>query len=359
MPEMTAEREEAAPVVDLDPIRTRIDQLEARMIDRAQPTQTRTPGVLEAITMQIRDAAENRQVRALADVLSSGNAGLLPPTWAGEVLGYLDSMRYLFPRTGTVGFPATGYSITFPKITQNTLVAARGTEKTDIPSRALTSTSTPYTAVWYAGGDDIALELVSQSDPAILPIVVQNLFQMYAQVTDQAFTLAAETAATPVAAVLDFTTYKTFATQVLVTSEAIRAATGVPGNRLSLTAASWSKLVSLTDSDGRRILSSQGGTNTDGSVGFTTPSVDVGGIDCFYNPRAAEDMQYNDVALRKAEKPPVQLSSTNVTKMGQDVGILGAIITLPVYPGGIRVYSLTLREGTQADESSARGGRGK
>jgi len=344
----TEVREEAAPlVVDLAPINTRIDQLEARMSHR-EPPPTRRLGVLEAFGEQLRDAVQHRQIRALADVLSSGNAGLLPPSWSSEVVGFIDSTRYLFPRTGTVSFPSTGYSITFPKITQNTLVAARGTEKTDIPSRALTTASTPYTAVWYAGGDDIALELIEQSSPSVIAVVVENLFQQYAQVTDKAFTLASETAATPVGAVLDFTSYKTFASQILVTSEAIRAATGAPGDRLSLTPASWGKLVTLVDADGRRILSSSNSSNSDGSVNLVTPQVDVGGISAFLNVNAVEDMQYNEKSLRKAEKPPLQVQSTNVTKMGQDVGILGAIITLPIYPGGIRVYSLTTAEDQSA-----------
>jgi uncharacterized protein len=341
----TQEREEAAPVVDLAPIRTRLDHLEARMISNQPAIPPRSLGVLEAIGEQLRDAVKHRQVRALADVLSSGNVGILPPTWSSEVLGYLDATRYLFPRTGTVAFPATGHSITIPRITQNTLVAARGTEKTDIPSRALTTASTPYTAVWYAGGDDIALELIEQSSPEVVGIVVQNLFQQYALVTDKAFTLAAETAASPVGAVLDFTSYKTLVTQLVTVSEQIRAITGMPGDRLSLTPASWGKLVSLTDADGRRILSSNsGGTGNDGSVNLVTPTVDIGGIQAFFNGNAVEDMQYNESALRKAEKPPLQVQSTNVTKMGQDVGILGAIITLPLYPTAIKVYSLTTQE---------------
>jgi hypothetical protein len=294
---MPAETIEAA-VVDLAPLQTRLDQIEARMIERAPALPAPRLNVRETLVRQLQDAVQHRQMRALADVLSSGNAGLLPPVWASDVLGYIDSTRYLFPRTGTVGFPATGSSINFPRITQNTLVAARGTEKTAIPSRALTSTPSPYTATWYAGGDDIALELIEQSSPEVMSIVVQNLYAQYATVTDKAMTLAAETAATAVGAVLDFTTYKTFVTQIVTTSETIRGITGQPGDRLSLTPASWGKLVSLADSTGRRILSDSGGSNADGSVNLVTPFVDVGGIQCFMNPNALEDMQYNESALR-------------------------------------------------------------
>jgi hypothetical protein len=170
---------------------------------------------------------------------------------------------------------------------------------------------------------------------------VENLLQQYAFVTDKAFTLAAETAASATGAVLDFTSYKTFVTQISNGAQLIRGITGAPGDRLSLTPASWTKLLSLVDADGRRVLATNGPTNADGSAQLTATAVDVGGILCFLNSNAAEDMQYNEVALRKAEKPPTTLTSDNVALMGRDVGVLGAFITLPLYPTGIKVYSVT------------------
>ena len=336
---MSEQTREAAPTVDLAPITERIDQLEARMLARREEKPQRILGVVEAFTRQLEASRDSRQLRALADVISSGNAGVLPPAWSSEVVGFVDSMRYMFPRTGSMGFPATGHTLTIPKITQHTTVAARGTEKTEIPSQALTTGSTTYTAEWAAGGADVSLEVIWQSDPSIWGLVVEDLLAQYAAHSDQALTLALETAATATGAVLDFTDYGTFVGQVIAEAETIRAATGAPGNMLSLTTASWQSLVGLVDADGRRILSTSGATNADGSAGLTSTQVDVGGITCFHNPRAAEDLQYNTKSARSAEKPPVTITSDNVALAGRDVGVLGAYIVLPVYLAGLRLFS--------------------
>ena len=91
--------------------------------------------------------------------------------------------------------------------------------------------------------------------------------------------------------------------------------------------------------DGRRILATTGSTNADGSAALTAQSVNIGGITVGHNPRASVDLHFNTKALRVAEKPPVSLTSDNVALMGRDVGVLGALITLPLYPAGILKYA--------------------
>ena len=334
--------------VDVAALLTRIDQLEARSLEVREPPR-RAVSVREAWALQFRDRAATGQFRALADVLSSGNAGVLPPDWVSQVRDDLDAMRYLIPRLGQVAFPSSGYTLTWPKITQHTLVGPRGAEKTEIPSRALTTGSDVYSAVWYAGGVDVALELILQSDPAIQGIVVQDLRSQYAIATDQGVTSAITTAATPSGAALDFTNYGAFVAGVMAASEDIRVATGQPGDRLGLTTASWSQLIGLTDGDGRRILSTGGGTNADGAASLVATSVNVGGIQVFHNPRATEDIQFNELSAKVAEKPPLQITSDNVTLMGRDFGILGAVISLPLIPAGIITHSLTATTTTQGE----------
>lgn len=337
MSETTEVRE--APQVDLAPISERIDQLEARMLERQDRQPARRLGVVEGFVEQLRGSQDARHIRALADVLSSGNAGLLPPTWSSEVRGYTDAMRYFIPRAGSMAFPSVGHTLTVPKRTQSTTVAARGAEKSEIPSRAYTSGSDTYTADWYAGGVDIALEVIWQSDPAILTLVVQDILEQYAVVTDQAVTLAAETAATPTGAALDTSSYGALVADLIEAGETIRAATGQFGDLVSLTTASWQAVLGLVDADGRRVLANIGATNADGSAGLTAGAVNIGGINLFHNPRAAEDLVFNQKSFRVAEKPPVTLQSDNVALMGRDLGVLGALIELPLYPAGLLVFS--------------------
>jgi HK97 family phage prohead protease len=331
--------DETREAIDLAPITARLDQLEARMVQRPEPAPQRVLGVVEAFTEQLRDMRDTHRIRALADVVSSGNSGVLPPAWSSEVVNYVDTMRYAFANTGRMAFPASGHTLTVPKITQSTLVGPRGTEKTEIPTQALTTGETAYTAEYFAGGVDVALEVIWQSDPSVWSLVIQDLLGQYAVATDARLTAALEGSATAVGSTLDFTSYATFSAQVIAQAEIIRANTGQTGDRLALTTASWTSLLALDDGDGRRILSTQGGRNADGSASLVASSVDVGGIRAYHNPRAAEDMQYNEKSARVAEKPPVTLTSDNVALMGRDVGVLGAIIPMAIYPDGLFVYS--------------------
>ncbi len=295
--------------------------------------------VRTAFELAVVDYSKTRQVRALADVLSSGNAGVLPAQWASEVVAYLDVRRNLFSNTGSVGFPAAGTGLTFPKITQHTAVDARGTEKTEVPTQALTTDTDTYPIAWFAGAVDIALELISQSDPALLSIVVQDLFDQYAIKTEGALATNVETVAQVGGATLPVDTYANFIAAVIDTSADIRAASGVPGDMLALTTASWKAVLGLVDGDSRRVLATSGATNADGSANFVSEQVNIGGINVFHSPASSADVQYNTKSLRTAEKPPIQLSTDNVALMGKDVGILGGFITLPIYATGIVKYT--------------------
>ena len=343
MPETTAPESTAA--VDLSGYATREDlaEIEARMHTATQ-TPARALSVREAFTAQLAGSRDGgRQVRALADVVSSGNAGVLPPDWSSEVRDYVDKQRYAFGMIGTIGFPASGYTLTIPKVLQHTSVAARGTEKTEVESQAFTTGSDTYTADWYAGAVDIALELIYQSDPAVYPLIVDSILSQYAVVTDEALTLAVETAGTPTGAVLDFTDWGTVSAQLIATAETIRAATGEWGDRVMLTTASWQALIGLMDSDGRRLFAPNGPTNADGSAALLSRSINVGGIYCSHNPRSAEDVQTNTKSARVAEKPPTMLTSDNVALMGRDLGVLGATMFVPAYPAGIITHSAAAR----------------
>ena len=236
-------------------------------------------------------------------------------------------------------FPTMGHTLTVPKVTQNTTVGARGTEKTEPPTQAYTTGSDTYTAAWFAGGVDVALEVIWQSDPAIWGLIVQDILGQYAVATDAAFTLAAETAATPVGSTLDIASYGALIADLVTAGETIRAATGMFGNLVSATTDDYIAILSLVDSDNRRLFATNGGTNADGSASLDARVIQVGGITIAHNPRAAETMQFNAKALRVAEKPPVTLMTDNVALLGKDLGVIGAIITLPLYPAGILVHS--------------------
>lgn len=319
--------------------RTDLEALEARMIQPAHAP-ARTLGVVEAFVEQLRASSEGRQLRALADVINTGNAGVLPPQWVSDVRNFVDTQRYMIPQAGQIAFPSSGYSLTIPKVLTHTLIAPRGAQKSEIPSRALTTGSDTYTATWYAGGVDVALELIWQSSPSVWEIIARDLLWSYADTTDKAFTLAVETAGQPTGAAIVFTDWGTVVESILPQAENIRVATGQPGNKLSLTTASWGQLIGLSDAQGRRILAPGGATNSDGSAALLDRSVNLGGILAFHNPRALEDVLFNEISVRVSEKPPVTLTQDNVAQAGRDIGVIGAMMDI-LWPAGIKTFAVT------------------
>ena len=90
-----------------------------------------------------------------------------------------------------------------------------------------------------------SLELISQSDPSVVEVVSSNLMDQYAIVTEAEFAVDVIAAATAGGAALPTSTWAAFSAALIGESAEIRAATGVPGDRLALTTASWMAVVGL------------------------------------------------------------------------------------------------------------------
>ena len=333
----TATARDLAP--DVDSLQARVDQLEARA---SAPTAPPAPVVQprDALAMAVREFASTGQRRALADVVSSGNAGILPPDWDRAVLNVLDTRRPVIGASGSTSFPVSGMTKDFPKVTQNTLVGARGTEKTEVPTQALTTATDQFTAGWFAGAVDVAIELIEQSDPSVVNLVVSDMLAQYAIATETAHAGAAETAATSHGAVLDTSSYGAFINDIILIGTDIEAATGKFGDQLACVKADWIAILGLLDGDNRRVFATQGSTNADGSAGLAATSINVGGVNVFYSPRSTVTMQFNDVSLLAGEKAPQQLTSVNVALAGRDYGVLGGLLSVPRIAAGIIKYAV-------------------
>ena len=300
-----------------------------------EPPMTLHAALAELMVMVAEKPAENR---ALADVIGTapGNAsGLIRDQWVSELLGYIDARRPMFAAAGNAGFPDKGYGIAFPRITQHALVGPRGAEKSEIPTREVIVEAGNYTMEFFAGGVDVALELIAQSDPSVVEVVVGSLLDQYAIATEQNFVDDAEAVATAAGTPIVFTNWGAFSGSVIAGSAAIRAATGVPGDRVALNTASWTSLMAMLNPAVPATLPGPSAPD------FSAESTTLFGVTFFHSPLAdATAVQFNQKSLRRAERAPETVTATNVALMGRDIGVLGATISLPLYPAGI------LRSGT-------------
>ncbi len=279
----------------------------------------------------------------LADVISDvlPGAGAIAPDvyWGAGLQMKMDRRRPLYATAGSAPFPATGNVLELPRQSQATLVGPRGAEKSIIPSRAWEATLETFTAQWFAGGVDVSLEIISQSDPGVLGVVMNSLLNQYAQATEAAATTDVEAAAIVTGAGLDTSTYAALVADIITTSDLIEDGTGAPGNILGVTPAQWIAILSLMDGGDRRQFATVGPSNADGSGSLTTRGIDVGGVFIYRAPQASVAVQYNTDSFKNGEKSPMTIAADNVELMGRDVGILGATIQV-FWPVGVYKYSV-------------------
>jgi len=356
MPENTTE---AAPALTIDTV---TDAIEAVMVERTADTdarlrtleaatveaapEIRTATALDWFVSEVRAAnGDETEKRALADMTGTtggtGDAsGIVPDAyWAGGLVNILDGRRPMFANAGRIPYPSSGTQVTLPVVTQQPTVSTH-TQKAEASSTAMIIGTESFPIVFGAGAQNVALELVAQSNPAALSVLFDSLLRAYAYWSESVIESTVLALGTSTGAGLDLTSIGSFVADIVEQSEAIYAATGAPGDRLALPTDDWIKFLSLTDGADRRQMSVMGSTNADGSAALTAESVDFAGIRVFHMPHRATGaaVQFNTAALKTADSGPNRLQQTNVPLIGVDVAVWGGIITAPVIEAGVITY---------------------
>lgn len=374
---------EPAPVadpVDLSPLETRMDSLTTQL-DKLQTTVEAPRPAASAhkitplrwfhavVQEQFNKTTEYRErleedfqaalpqileTRALDNVVgtypqatpSTDASGLVLEEFVGsQLVNVLDTRRPLFASMGSFPMPRSGVA-RIPIVTQHTEVAARGVQKTEVPSRSLIVDSALHEAIWYAGAVDIAIELIRTSEIGVLDLVWNDLLGQYAIATEGALADLFDAAVTAggftfTGAALPTATYAAFAEAVATAAITVRTNTGAPATRLAVTAAQWIDLVAMIDGNDRRMFAANP-SNSDGTLGFTAESFGLpGGITVFYAPGIARAYLYNEDAFKVADGGPERVEALNVALMGHDLGLLGRVMLVPRIPSGVQVFGVS------------------
>jgi hypothetical protein len=126
------------------------------------------------------------QMRALEDVITTDNPGVVPPTYLKEMIGVIDASRPFLSTTRRLEEPDT-MKLTVPVITQRPLAGVQATEKTEVESRKTLITSTDFDAITIAGAGDLSIQIIKKSTPAFLDLWMDLLAEAYAiEAEDQA-----------------------------------------------------------------------------------------------------------------------------------------------------------------------------
>jgi HK97 family phage major capsid protein len=143
--------------------------------------------MLRSITAHDRAPVAGQQ--ALAD-----NAGVVPEFILGDLIKFVDANRYVVNSlTRRPMFRGTGAR---PRVTQTTQVGVQSAEFAELSSRKMTIVKDPISRATYGGYVEISEQDEEFSEPGMMQILIEDLAEQYAIVTDDVVSDALVAAAT-------------------------------------------------------------------------------------------------------------------------------------------------------------------
>lgn len=126
------------------------------------------------------DRIPDIQMRSVADLITSDNAGVVPPQYSSELIGVIDPARPFMASTRRLDTPASGMSLVVPVINQRPTVAEQTTEKSELSSQITKIGTKTFDMITKGGVGDISLQLLKRADRSFLDLYIQLLAEAYA-----------------------------------------------------------------------------------------------------------------------------------------------------------------------------------
>lgn len=282
--------------------------------------------------------------RALDDVVTTAgvNAALLTGNLTvRNVAGIVSRGR---PAITAFGGPAglgdtAGLNVTWPYFdgTLTDFVAAQSAQKAEIASSPVDIKLGTEALVTYAGGADIAYQLILRGDPSILDIFAQIVLTAWGVVTDAAFVTELESGSvTSDIGALGSVTFASLVTNIITTSTAVQTATGMPAEFILASTTAFAKYADL-------IAASSTALVTSGAQNLGTLSLSIGGLPIIHVPSitAGKHIISNSLAAKWHEVGPFQATAEDVAKLGRNVAYWSLGAGARYIPAGIiEVYDV-------------------
>jgi hypothetical protein len=276
--------------------------------------------------------------RALVDQVTADNPGLMPPTWLTEVFGIVDMGR---PGITALGGPrspgSAGMDVYWPYYDGDllTIVAQQAAQKTAIQSTKVSFKRGQATLATYAGGSDIAYQLIRRSSPAYLALYNRILNIAYGQTTEYAFDVAVGAGAGSTVAYdpAGDTDGSELRGVLFAASAAVNKVTGEPA---SVALAASDAFAALGGAPW--LLPPQYGTqNVSGTTSASTLRINISGLEIVEAPGLADGTMVvtNAGAAAWFEDGPFIVTAEDVEKLGQNVAIWGMGTPGLFLPAGI------------------------
>jgi hypothetical protein len=228
-----------------------------------------------------------------------------------------------------------GLSVTWPYYdgTLTDALGAQSAQKAEITSVAVDIKLGTEALVTYAGGSDIALQLIRQGDPSILDAWGRIVLTAYGVVTDAAFVTELESGSVTsdfaeALASVDATEFKNL---VIDASIAVQTATGQPAEFVLASTTAFTQFAKLLTPV--TTLANTGLGTTD----IRSLIVNVGNVPLIHVPSitAGKLIVSNTIAAAWHEAGPFYITALDVAKLGQNVAYWGMGAGARYIPAGI------------------------
>lgn len=337
MAEPTPVTEAVAPSPAIASLLERIDQLEERS-RQAITVPELTHGAM-SFTTDRTIVAE----RALANIVTTGNEGVVPDAAVNEIIGIIDRTRPFLDSTRRLPTPSAGMNLVVPKITQRPLVAEQMAQKDELASRATIITTVEWPFRTFGGAADLSLQLIKRSSPEYLPLFLELLAEAYAIETEEAAiaALLADADLNAGTAVFSPDDGNISFGESFINAQATSPRL-FPDTLWLSTAAVAQMIDAKTDGTnqplfGNIALNADANGGVNGSVSglraVHVPSLDATAVDAIVGPRRG---------FTWAEDGTYTLTADVPSKAGRDVGIVGLIAFGTWYPAAFTTYALAV-----------------
>lgn len=321
-------------------------QDDAKKLDKGEWAQA-------ALRLMTGERLTDLETRALADVISSDNAGVVPVQVRSELIGIIDPSRPFMQSTRQVPAGDSGLELQFPRIVQRPIAGVQSAEKAELPSRKTIIDTVSYTAVTKGGAGDLSMQLLKRSSPSFLNLWLELLAEAYA--ID-----AEDEAVDALLAAMDIDTPGSdqhggeFDPAAPVYSAAFLNAAAVSKSPLMRPDRAWLSTAALaahmdakspTGGGGVPMYPQLAGITGLGSAAASgsgdgagmalrpvwVPALDDEAVDIIIGPSRGFAWAEDGTYTLQADVP---------SKFGRDVGIAGMVWFMPIYPEAFTAYTL-------------------
>ena len=289
-----------------------------------------------AVAMTRESDLAERAVTGLADQTFEGglNAGVNPPGWLQEVQGIITQSRPVISSIGGGALPSAGMEVVWPYYDGDltTLTGEQLTQKTSIKSDVVDIKKASTDIRTFAGGADMAYQLIRRSQPDFLSNWMRIVMSSWALTTETV--CAGELEAVAVASAGSIVgDLEAAAAGIFTASTEVEAATGSPASVLLAATDVFIALGSL----GVATTTPYGVQNVAGHAAANTLNVTIAGLPLVHAPAltAGTLIATNPSAASWLEDGPFTIAAEDLERLGHDVAIWSMGAFTPFNAAGI------------------------